>query len=257
MSTSRPAHFLVATDLTFITSDGPEQYARDVTVYGKVYRTMDPDYYAWLRTRMEKAKAAYEKGRLDDTAFQILRTRFNEVHDITLALFGESNLLHAMEHFDPKSYEPPGHTRTSERTEADDSAITPGSKVSRQPARKATPDRSEHAYPEEPDPDLSFFQPVRRSALEKVQAIEKEALTAGWTHPELYQNQGRYRFPYGAHDYGIVCFIDPDQNLGRVTTGKIEVICRGGHSLYFRRRPEAKQASHTQPDTQTKEHAES
>ena len=255
MKSHSPTHFLVATDLTFIASDGPEQYARDVTVHGKVYRKMDPDYYAWLRSRMEKAKTAHEKGRLDNAAFQTLRARFNEVHDITLGLFGESNLLHAMEHFDPKSYAPHGHTRTNERTEPDDSATDSGSKVSRQPARKRQPDRSEHAYPEEPDPALPFFQPVRPSALEKVQAIEKEALAAGWTPGELYRNRGRYRFPYG-QDFGIVCFIDPDQRLGQVTPEKIELICRGGHSLYFRRRPGARRPGQTEPNPLTEEHAE-
>jgi len=68
-----------------------------------------------------------------------------------------------------------------------------------------------------------------------VNRVRDEALAAGWTLPELFQNRGRLRFPYG-QDWGIACFIDPGQRLGAVAPDKIELICRGGHSLYFRRR---------------------
>ena len=38
----------------------------------------------------------------------------------------------------------------------------------------------------------------------------------------LYQNQGRFRFPCG-EDYGLVCFVDSDREIGEVTERSIEI----------------------------------
>jgi hypothetical protein len=219
----------------------------DLTIDGLPYRRLDPAYYAWLRSRMEKARQAWQSGKLDGPSFAALRDKFNFIHDEAIRLFGEPALLRAVRSFDPKTY--PAPTRCSEekpsRIPGNGNVERPGQRevtdkqpatASPTPTKKPVPDMDRSfRFPEAEDPALPFSQPVRISALAKVRAIEEQALTAGWTLPELYQNRGRYRFPYGG-DYGIACFIDPDQKLGAVTGHSIELICRGGHSLYFRRR---------------------
>ena len=60
-------------------------------------------------------------------------------------------------------------------------------------------------------------------AVAKVDAIREEAMAKGWSEARLYQNQGRFRFPCG-EDYGLVCFVDGDQEIGEVTERSIEII---------------------------------
>jgi hypothetical protein len=57
----------------------------------------------------------------------------------------------------------------------------------------------------------------------KVDAIRDEAMACGWSEARLYQNQGRFRFPCG-QDYGLVCFVDEDREIGAVTKQSIEII---------------------------------
>ena len=244
----------VATNLSVYRGEGNSSHPTDLTLDGFAYRRLDPAYYAWLRSRMEKAKQAWQSGKLDSPSFAALRDKFNAIHDEAIRLFGEAALLQAVRSLDPKTY--PAPTRCSEEEEA---SRIPGNGKEERPGQReetkksvADMDRS-FRFPEAEDPALPFSQLVRLSALAKVRAIEAPALAAGWTLPELYQNRGRYRFPYGASDYGIACFIDPDQKLGAVTGHSIELITRNGHSLYFRRRGREHLATPTSQPTQTQE----
>lgn len=72
-----------------------------------VYRMLDASYYAWLRHRMENARKLHDAGRLDDTAFEALRTRFNTIHDWAVRHIGEDNLKQAIRAINVKSYVPP------------------------------------------------------------------------------------------------------------------------------------------------------
>jgi len=217
----------IATDLSLLEPFGPDTKT-DVTVNGRTYRPLDPGYYAWLRNRMELAQAAHDKGRLPTSPFDELRSRFNSVHDQAVALFGESALLEAIQQLDPASYRWPGHTETeskeparSEIPEVPDSESRCSSGRPNIPGQsRAGPSRFEHA--------------VSPEAIAKVDAIRDEAMALGWTEPDLYQTHGRFRFPCGS-GYGLVCFIDPDQHLGRITDKAIEIICKGGNSLRFYR----------------------
>jgi hypothetical protein len=64
---------------------------------------------------------------------------------------------------------------------------------------------------------------VTSQAVAKVDAIREEAMAKGWSEARLYQNQGRFRFPCG-EDYGLVCFVDGDQEIGEVTERFIEIV---------------------------------
>ena len=213
----------VSTDLRVLVASPHVDPASDILSRGRTYRRLDPTYYAWLRHKMGLAKSAFSRGRLPEPTFDILRDRFNALHDRAIALFGESALIHATWTLDPKTYAWP---------RVDQEAVTPDAELQ---SKASTPppnpdDWSDHQFPKEPD-EHQFLQPVRQSALDKVQAIRERALAMGWTDADLLRNRGRFRFPFG-NDYGLVCFVQPDQTLGRVTPKAIEVICRAGHSLH-------------------------
>ena len=78
-----------------------------------------------------------------------------------------------------------------------------------------------HLFPEHGD--WKFTQPVRLSTVPKVDAIRDQALSLGWSEAQLYQNRGRFRFPCG-QDYGLVCFLEEDKRIGKVTRQSIEII---------------------------------
>lgn len=219
---------MVATDLSSLEQSATDTRT-DVTVNGRAYRRIDPEYYAWLRSRMDLAQTAHDKGRLSTSAFDELRSRFNSIHDQAVALFGESVLLEAIQQLDPKGYQWPGHTLTesmeptrAEIPEAEDSESRCSSDSPDIPRKtRAGPRRFEHA--------------VSEDAVTQVDAIRDDALALGWTESDLYQTRGTFRFPCG-NDYGVVCFIDQDQRLGKVTERAIEIITRTGHSLHFYRK---------------------
>jgi len=240
----------VATNLSVYRGEGKLSHPTDLTLDGLPYRRLDPAYYAWLRSQMEKAKKAWQSGKLDSPSFTALREKFNAIHDEAIRLFGEPALLHAVRTLDPKTY--PAPTRCSEeglsRIPGNGQEERPGegngAEEEIEPVERLAPTRTKRLapdldlsfrFPEGDDLALPFHQTVRRSALQKVRVIEETAVSAGWTLPELYQNRGRFRFPYG-QDWGIACFIDHDQKLGEVTPHAIALITRNGHSLYFRRR---------------------
>ena len=228
----------VATDLSTLTGN---YNIADVTVGGRIYRRLDPAYYAWLRRRVELASR-----KLDPAIYQALRARFMEIHRQAVDLFGVETLQAASKSPEVKSYPAPG--------------TQPPPPTTRTEARPS-PYVENYEFPKGEHPKLSFTRKVLRYALSEVDRIRDEALTAGWTEAELYQNRGQIRFPCGAFDYGIVCYVDPGQRLGQVTPEKIELICRGGHSLYFRPKPGMRQNTppgdpQPQPNPETREHAE-
>jgi hypothetical protein len=253
----------VSTDLCVLSEWATPTTIEDITVEGKTYRPMDPEYYAWLRKKMELAKAACDRGKLSRSAFDALRTRFNPLHDQAMALFGESALLEAIEHLDPKTYAAPGSNGTAAAGKPAEILKTPGDSKEAAPApdlrcsqaSAGIPEGQEHlqptpapahaharssrpfSYPRDPSPDLHFDHPVTLAALEEVGAIRDKALALGWTEAELYQTRGRFAFPCG-NQYGLVCFLSADHHVGPVSEAAIEIHCRGGAiQRMYRRKP--------------------
>jgi hypothetical protein len=161
-------------------------FARDVQINDTAYRRLDPEYYAWLRSRMNLAKMAADAGKLRRDEFDELRCRFKAMHEWSIAHFGEAALLDAVRTLDARDYAPP--VPEPER---------PG-QVSR-PADTALAD-----------------------ATAKVDAIRDHAIALGWTHDNLYATGGS-RFTFG-RDRGLVCYLRPDDRIGEVTTHSIEII---------------------------------
>lgn len=72
-----------------------------------VYRMLDAPYYAWLRHRMANVRKSYEDGGLDSESFDVLRSRFNTIHNWAVAHIGEENLRRAVRTTNLKRYVPP------------------------------------------------------------------------------------------------------------------------------------------------------
>lgn len=65
--------------------------------------------------------------------------------------------------------------------------------------------------------------PVTAQAPSKVDAIRHQALSLGWSEAQLYKNRCWAPFPWSP-DYGLVCFLGGDREVGRITPDAIEII---------------------------------
>jgi hypothetical protein len=177
----------VATTLESWPTDQTHVFARDVQIDDTAYRRLDPEYYAWLRSKMNLAKMAADAGHLGRDEFTELRGKFNAVHEWAVEHFGEAVLLDAIRNLDARDYAPP---------------------VPEQDApRRAAP----------------LLDSARPDAVALVGAIRDRALALGWTRDSLYATGGSARFTLG-RERGLVCFLKPDDRIGEVTTHSIEII---------------------------------
>jgi len=104
MCTNTLPHY--ATDLSHV--EIPDMPADDdIILEGKAYRRLTPAYYAWLRRQMQTARERHESGLLPEAHYEPLKTRFNGMHDLAMAAFGEAALLAACADPAVVTYEPP------------------------------------------------------------------------------------------------------------------------------------------------------
>jgi hypothetical protein len=106
-ASATPGSLFVATSLHVWSTGEPDWFARDFQINDTVYRRLDPEYYAWLRSRMVLAKKAATAGHLDAAAFEDLRVRFNAVHEWAVEHFGEDELLATVQTVRAGDYNPP------------------------------------------------------------------------------------------------------------------------------------------------------
>lgn len=182
----------VATDLDTQMLSGRKS---DIVHGDKIYRRLSPDYFAWLRLRMQTAQTAFRNKRLSPAKWSALRQRFNYIQEQAVTLFGKRALKTACENLKVSQYHPPKiqQTETVQRW----------------------------SYPT--NETLRFSENVDCRAIAKVDSIRSQAMELGWTEAQLYQNQGLHRFPSG-EDYGLVCFVLGDRMIARVTEAYIEIV---------------------------------
>jgi hypothetical protein len=205
--------FYVATNLETWETYTPEP-DQDAICEPCGFRRLDPEYYAWLRSRMVVAQKRCQAGRLPARQYEELRARFNAVHAWAVGRFGEEALLAAVRALDPRAYRPP---TVKDVEEADSPDVV-----------EAAPPA--HLYPVQGD--WRFMEPVSLEAVAKVDAIRDRALALGWSEAQLYQTRGRYSFPCG-QDYGLVCFLRGDDQVAEITCQSIEIINARGTRLRF------------------------
>lgn len=177
----------VSTSLQYWITAEPHVFARDVQINDTAYRRLDPEYYAWLRSKMQLAKMAADAGRIGQDKFDDLRCRFNAMHLWAIEHFGESCLAEAVRTLDARDYVPP---------------------VAEQDAPSRAPSPAEAAFSE---------------VVAIVDAIRERALSLGWTHDRLYANAGTHRVAFGM-DRGLASFLKPGDMIGEVTAHSIEII---------------------------------
>ena len=85
----------------------------DLLLEGKAYRRLTPDYYAWLRSRMQHAQHKHKQGLLPATVYDKLRERFNIMQDDAITHYGEASLLEMLETLDIQQYAPPSAQNAS------------------------------------------------------------------------------------------------------------------------------------------------
>jgi hypothetical protein len=181
----------VSTTLDTWTTTQPEIFARDVQINDAAYRRLDPEYYAWLRSRMNLAKLAAGAGRLGQDAFDQLREKFNAVHDWAVAHFGEDSLREAVRNLDTRTYAPP--------------AAEPDRPV--RPAHAAESSASE--------------------TVAMVDAIRDQAISLGWTAETLYGSGASSRAPFGK-TCGLASLLRTTDRIGEVTRQSVEIILVNG-----------------------------
>ncbi len=189
-ATPARGHLFVSTALDIWFTEQPAAFARDVQIDDIAFRRIDPEYYAWLRSRMILAQKAVAAGHLDSGAFDALRVRFNAVHEWAVEQLGENQLLAAVRTLRAGDYIPPAPE--------DDGPRTPMPR-----GRRSGNDR------------------IAPEAMAMVDAISEHALSLGWKHERLYG--------VGIHGLfdprrGLICFLKPDDRIGEVTLQSIEII---------------------------------
>ncbi len=184
-----PECMFVSSTLSMWTTANPKWFARDVQIDDTMYRRLDAEYYAWLRTRMVLAKKAAAAGHLDAAAFEDLRIRFNVMHEWAVLHLGEEQLLEAVRTTPADEYKPP--------VAEDDRP--------RVPLPRAARSAGEH---------------ISHEAVAMVDAICERALALGWSRERLYATG------IGLFDprRGLVCYLKPGDRIGEVTAQSIEII---------------------------------
>ena len=185
-----PGCLFVSTSLATWTTATPAQFARDLQINDTVYRRLDPEYYAWLRSRMALAKKAATAGQFDMAAFEDLRVRFNAVHEWAVEHFGDDQLVAAVRAFRSGDYSPP--------MAEDDGPHLPIPRQRNSPADSIAPE-----------------------VVAKVDAVSEQAISLGWKRERLYGTGGKGIFDPRR---GLVCFLKPGDRIGEVAAQSIEII---------------------------------
>jgi len=190
-SAAAGARLFVSTSLDTWLADNPELFARDVQINDTAYRRLDPEYYAWLRSRMDLAKHAAAAGQISPDAFEELRQKFNAVHEWAIEHFGEAVMLDAVRNLDTRNYAPPI-------------------------AEQHRPVRAVRAA-----------ETFAAEAVAVVDQIRDQALALGWTVESLFGTGGSSHALFGKA-CGLAGLLKPTHRIGEVTRQSIEIILPNG-----------------------------
>jgi len=226
IETPEPDDTIYAANILFVATNLDSWEADDIRFGYEVmldvcYRQLDSPYYAYLRHQMTRVKEQHESGKISLQIYDGIRQRFNAVHIWAIEHIGEDKLQKALVAFNSRKYVPP----------SEDTFNAYRSRMDGVPASPREQKYDGHLFPVESN--LPFIEHVCDDAISKVDAIKEQATKLGWTQAGLYQNRGRYPFPYG-QDYGLICFLSGDRSIGEVTARYIEIVAEGGNGGSYR-----------------------
>jgi len=173
----RPAALYVATTLEFWVAKDGHHYAPDVGIYGVAYRRLDPEYFAWLASRMTLAQRAAKTGKMSGAQLGDLSRKFAAIERWAKTHFLKQELDQAARALDTKTYAPPsieglgiGSRPRSRPTDPFGSFVAPLGR-SRIDSDEASPPHG-HLYPTEGE--WRHTQRVTSEALDRVKNSEDE-----------------------------------------------------------------------------------
>nr|WP_321466145.1 hypothetical protein [uncultured Desulfobulbus sp.] len=71
----------VSTDLETAQFEWDVTSASDVEYNGKIYRRLEPEYFAWLRSRMLAAQSAFKAGKFPESTWESLKSRLHPLQE--------------------------------------------------------------------------------------------------------------------------------------------------------------------------------
>lgn len=101
----------VSTDLCFWGTDAAQATKQDVRRGGRVYRRLDPEYFAWLSGGVDRVAAGFESGAVSRALRDEVVMRFTTVRFWAEREFGTERLAEAVRAFNLVSYVPPAGAR--------------------------------------------------------------------------------------------------------------------------------------------------
>jgi len=207
-----------ATDMTTVIRKECPANQGTVIDNGKCYRRLTPEYWAWFNHKYHLMEQALTNGKISEEMFEAILDRISKLYNHALALFGEEMLDNAVRTTDVRKLD-----ELIKRENAD-AGGNPGNVGARRSIPSLVVER-EGNTPVAP----KRRQPQVNPAAAKVDAIREQALALGWTRDQLYREDGiAYR------DWGLVRFLDPDDEIGEITDKRIKIINRKtGKSLHF------------------------
>lgn len=179
--------------------DWPE----DREINGTLCRRLSPNTLPGYVPAWSPPKPRTKAGKLPDDAWNTLRQRFNALQELAIQEFGKESLQEVLQSFFPKNYRPPAL-----RSEPQEKPVEVPRKDWIYPGNQA----------------WKCKQPVTSQAVAKVDAIREEAMANGWSGGTPLSEPGSVSVSLAARDYGLVCFVDGDQEIGEVTERFIEIV---------------------------------
>jgi len=213
----------VATDATFIEMDFPigmETMPTAIMKFGKTLHLLTPEYWAWFNHKYHLMENALTRKKISETAFAEILDRISKLYNQAVAIYGKEMLDAAVRTAD---------VRKLDELIKRENAVT-GCNQGNGGSRHSVPSLVvERGSQPARKPASAPSAPARSQAIEKVDAICDRALALGWTRDQLYRMDGvAYR------DWGLVRFLDPDDEIGEITLQRIEIINRkSGRPLCF------------------------
>lgn len=186
----------------------------EVNTYDGIPLTLDR--YTYLYRNMERAKAANKSGKLSSQSWELLRSRFAEVHKIAISIYGADTLNRAL-------------------TSKGDEKANTGNKTAKKESATVMTTNVPMIVSGDNDPEpRSIFQITPSDYAKSIvnDQLISNAISLSWTIEQLTGTTGRLRFPIG-DGYGLICFIDNNDKIMEVTERYITIVNRNNNKLRF------------------------
>lgn len=180
--------------------------------------SLTPDRYAYLYKNMERAKIAHQSGKLSSSSWELLRSRFAEVHRLAISIYGTEKLSGALKSNGNASGNANANGKTIRGTKTTQSVSD-------------IPMTLTGSHDSDPKPIFQITPSDYAKSILTDEIINR-AMSLSWDLIQLTGVTGKLRFPIG-DGYGLICFIDNGDKITEVTKKYITIVNRNGNELRF------------------------